>query len=188
MSIRLSVGRPRSFVARTLALSSLVALLVGSQALGGLVAQAAPPAGGSGAVLVSSFLGEVGSLLAAWLVPAWALTAAAAFAVSAGSSREFASTRLLLTTLGAPATATARLLALRTALVAALSLVLGVALGVVAAQVAFRGAAVLAGAPYYVPELTPGSLGATSLMAVSAVFLGAAGASLASRRGGRPVR
>ncbi|MDG6972849.1 MAG: hypothetical protein JRN13_05910 [Nitrososphaerota archaeon] len=184
MSIRLSVGDPGSFVARTLALASLVALLAGSQALYGLVAEAVPPAGGSGALLVSSFLGEVGSLLHAWLVPAWALTAAAAFVVSAGSTREFAGSRSLLSALGAPGGATARLLALRTLLLAVLSLALGVALGVVAAQVVFRAAVVLAGAPYYVPDLTPTSLGVTALLALSAVFLGAAGAGLASRRGG----
>lgn len=186
MSVRLSVGHPPSFVARTLALSSLVALLAGSLALDGLVGEAVPPAGGAGAVLVSSFLGEVGSLLSAWLVPAWALTAAAAFVVSAGSAREFAGSRRLLSALGAPAAATARLLALRTALMGAVSLALGVSLGVVAAQVVYRGAAVLAGAPYYVPELTPGSLGTTAALALSAVALGAAAAGASSRgwRGG----
>ncbi|MDG6956310.1 MAG: hypothetical protein JRM89_03290 [Nitrososphaerota archaeon] len=181
MSVRLSLGHPPSFVARMLALASLVALLAGSLALDSLVTEAVPPVGGAGALLVSSFLGEVGTLLSAWLVPVWALTAAAAFVVSAGYAREFAGSGRLLSDLGAPPSATARLLALRTLLLGALSLALGVSLGVVAAQVVFRAAVVLAGAPYYVPELTPASLGTTAALALSAVLLGGAGAGLSSR-------
>ena len=186
MSARLAVGEPQSFAARTLALASLVAMLAGSLALEGLPADAVPPVGGPGALLVSSFLREVGSLLSVWLVPAWALTAAAAFAVSADSAREFAGSRRLLADLGASGRATARLLALRALVLAAVSAVLGVSLGVVAAQVVFRAAVVLAGAPYYVPELTLASLGATLGLAFSAVLLGAAAAGVASRPGRGP--
>ena len=183
--VRLSVGDRRAFVARVLALSALVALVTASFSLRDVVAQAAPPAAGGGArVLVSAFLSEVGLLVGAWLVPVWLLTAAAAFVVSVDSARDFRATGLLLAQLGGDRRALSVTLMTRAAVLAGASLALGVSLGVVASQVVFRAVLVYLGAPYYVPALTPASLGFTAAVTLSALALGSASSAALGRRGG----
>ncbi|MDE1858215.1 MAG: hypothetical protein KGI26_04000 [Thaumarchaeota archaeon] len=189
MSLRvgLALGDRRSFAARVLALSALVALVAASFALRDLVSEAAPSSSGGGAqLLVSAFLSEVGSLIDAWLVPVWLLTAAGAFVVSVDSARSFRGTSALLGELGGEGAAAAAVLALRALLLSAVAFVLGLSLGVVASQVVFRALLVLLGAPYYVPALTPLSLAIAAALAFSAMLAGSGASALldARRRSG----
>ena len=171
-------------MARVLALSSLVALITASFSLQGVISGAVPSAQGGGEVLVSAFLAGVGSLMAAWLVPLWVLTAAGAFVVSLDSARAISGTTGLLDELGGDSRKRSAVLAARAALLAAVSFVLGVSLGIVASQVVFRVVLVLLGAPYYVPALSPTALGLTALLSLSALLLGSgASAAFGLRRG-----
>ncbi|MDG6988627.1 MAG: hypothetical protein JRN21_04800 [Nitrososphaerota archaeon] len=181
LRVNLALGDRGSFAARVLALSSLVALVAGSLALRGAVLAAAPTgAAGGGALLVSVFLAEVDSLLSAWLVPVWLLMAAAAFAVSLDSARSFEGTARLVSEVGG--TGQSRSLVLvRGAILSALSFALGLSLGLVASQVVFRVFAVAVGAQYYVPELSPLSLGAVAALSLSALLAGTLAASLRRR-------
>jgi hypothetical protein len=184
IAVRVAVGERRGFAARVLAMSALVALVAASYSLRDVVAGAAPPAQGGGAgVLVSAFLSEVGSVIDAWLVPLWALTAAAAFVVTFDSARASEGTSVLLEELGGTGRTKAVVDLARGAVLAGLSLVLGVSLGVVASQVVFRAVLVLLGAPYYVPALTPASLGLTALLALTAIAAGTSASAALGRRG-----
>lgn len=183
-STRLSIGEPGSFVIRVLALSSLVALLVGSIALRDVVPAAIPGGAGQGVgELSSALLGEVDSLIAVWLVPVWALVAAASFVVTLDSARSFGGTVNLLSQLGSGGKSRS-VVALRGAILAALSLLVGLSLGVVAAQVVFRVFVVVLGAQYFVPVLSPDSLGVAAGLVLSALFVGTVSGTLAAR----PVR
>ena len=166
------MGERGPFVARALALSALVALITASFALRDVISGAAPSAQGGGALLVSSFLSGVGSLIDAWLLPVWVLTAAGAFVVSLESAQALSGTTELLGELGGEGRARSAVLVTRGVLLAAVSFVLGVSLGVVASQVVFRVLLVLLGAPYYVPALSPSGLGATALLALTALLAG----------------
>ena len=188
MSLRvgLALGDRRSFAARVLALSALVALVAASFALRDLVSQAAPTSAGGAQLLVSAFLSEVGSLIDAWLVPVWLLTATGAFVVSLDSARSFRGTAALLGELGGEGATAAAVLALRALLLSAVAFVLGLSLGVVASQVVFRAILVLLGAHYYVPALTPLSVAVTAALAFSAMLAGSGASALldARRRSG----
>ncbi len=181
--VRLALGEPKAFVVRLLALSSLVALVTGSLALRDLIAASAPAGTGGAALFVGYFLAEADALLAAWLVPVWLVIAAASFMVTLDSARSFTQTAGLIRDLGGSDRLGTVLLA-RGVLLAPLSLAVGVSLGVVASQVVFRAAVVLLGAPFYVPELSPGSLGLAALLALTALLLGSGSSLAVSRPGG----
>ena len=184
-AVKLSLGPRGPFAARVFALSALVALVTASFALRDVISGAAPAAGGGGAqLLVASFLAGVGSLIDAWLVPVWVLTAAGAFVVAFDSSRAFAGTSFLLSDLGGERRTRSAAAATRGAVLAGASFVIGVSVGVVVSQVVFRAVLVLLGAPYYVPELSPVSLGLTALISLSALVVGAAAATAADLRRG----
>ncbi len=169
------MGEGQSFAAHVFALSALVALLSGSEALRGVVLMAVPSAtGGGAALLVATFLGEVDSLFTAWLVPLWLLTAAAAFVVTHESVRDFEATSGLLSGLGASTSRISRLFLVRVALLASISFVVGVSLGLVVVQVIFRAFIVLLGVQYFVPEISPAGLGVVGVLSVSALLFGSA--------------
>ncbi|MDE1858612.1 MAG: hypothetical protein KGI26_06080 [Thaumarchaeota archaeon] len=185
-SVRLAVGEGRAFALHLLAMSSLVALLAASEGVREVVASALPlEPGGGVAVLLASFLAEVDSLLSAWLVPVWLLTAAAAFVVTYDSARAFGGTSGLLFDLGGASSRTEGLFFLRLTLLASLSFLLGMSLGLVATQVVFRAFLVLLGAQYFVPEISPAGLGLVALLSLSAVLLGS-GVLVAATRIRRP--
>lgn len=181
LRVNLALGDRGSFAARVFALSSPVALVTGSLALRGVVVSAAPAgAVGGGALLVSVFLSEVDSILSAWLVPVWLLMASAAFAVSLDSARSFEGTARLVADVGG-ASQSRSLVLVRGAVLSALSFLLGVSLGVVASEVVFRVFVVEVGAQYYVPELSPLSLGVVAALSLSALLAGTLAAFLRRR-------
>jgi hypothetical protein len=181
--VRLAMGEGKAFAAYLFALSALVALLAGSVALRNVIPSALPSnLGGGAALLEATFLGEVDSLLSAWLTPLWALTAASAFVVSLESARSFDSTSTLLSELGADESTLSSLLLTRGALLASLSFVIGLSVGAVASQVVFRAFLVFLGAQYYVPEVPPEALAFIALLALSALAAGFGAAALAGRR------
>jgi hypothetical protein len=185
-SVRLSVGDRSSFVARLLALSALVALMVGSFALRDVVTSAIPSGVSAGVgELSSAVLGEVDALIAAWLVPVWLLVAAASFVVALDAARAFGDTTRVLGQLGGDVSHTRSLILLRSALLVSLSLLVGLSLGLVASQVVFRAFVVVLGAQYYVPVITPASLALVSALVLSALVAGTAAGALVSGRGRR---